>query len=112
MVKQWKIIYSETSRDDFFAINDYIKYDLQSPQSAKKITDKIMQTVINLNFMPFKYALYKEEPWHSLGLRFVSVGHYIIYYHPAEKDKEVHIIRILYSGQDATKHLPNFLENK
>lgn len=112
MTEKWKIVYSKTSRNDLFAINDYIKYDLQSPQSAKKITEKIMQTVADLDFMPLKYSLYQEEPWHSLGLRFVPVSHYIIYYHPVEKYKEVQIIRILYSGQNAKRHLPSSLKSK
>lgn len=45
MTGKWKIVYSETSRNDLFAISDYIKYDLQSPQSAKRITNKIIQTI-------------------------------------------------------------------
>lgn len=107
MTKKWKVIYSKQSRNDLFLINDYIKYDLQSIQGAVNTIDKIERAVIGLDFMPFKYSLYPDEPWHSLGLRFVPVGHYTIYYHPVEEIKEVHIIRILYDGQDSSRHLPN-----
>lgn len=109
MKKEWKLLYSEQSRNDLLRVNDYIKYNLQSAQGTQNITDKIEEAVIDLDFMPFKYSLYRNEPWHSLGLRFISIGHYIIYYYPVEELKEVQIIRILYRGQDASKHLPESL---
>ncbi|WP_353057364.1 type II toxin-antitoxin system RelE/ParE family toxin [Lactiplantibacillus pentosus] len=90
-------------------MNDYIKYNLQSAQGAQNITDKIEEAVIDLDYMPFKYSLYRNEPWYSWDLRLIPIGHYIIYYYPVEELKEVQIIRILYRGQDSSKHLPESL---
>ncbi|WP_034992910.1 type II toxin-antitoxin system RelE/ParE family toxin [Liquorilactobacillus vini] len=110
MAKLWKVVYTRSARRDLFNINDYIRYNLQSPQSANNITNKLSRTIESLNYMPLKYARYPKEPWHSLGLRFVPVAHYIIFYHPEEEKEEVQIIRIMYSGEDVFKHLPNSLK--
>ena len=55
--------------------------------------------------MPMRHKLYEEEPWHSHGLRVLSVDNYLVFYLPAKKNATVSIIRIMYDGRDIDKNL-------
>lgn len=44
-MKQWKVIYSGQAKLDLLNIADYIRYNLLAPQSAIRITDKIMDEI-------------------------------------------------------------------
>lgn len=110
-MEQWKIIYSNQSRVDLLNIDNYIRCDLLSPMAANRITDKFLSMIKNLNSMPKRYPLYPEEPWYSLGLRYFPVENYIVFYHLEDKKQIVQIIRIMYSGQDISGHLPTKLNN-
>ena len=52
-----------------------------------------------------RFRLYNEEPWHSAGLRFFPVNHYLVFYLPDEAKNTVNIVRIIYSGRDIRKQL-------
>ena len=52
-----------------------------------------------------RHEVYPEEPWKSMGLRYMNVDHYCIFYFPDEQKGEVEIVRIMYSGRDKTAAL-------
>ena len=110
-MKQWKVIYSGQAKLDLLNISDYIRYNLLAPQSAIRITDKIMDEIKKLDSMPERFSLYQEDPWHSLGLRFFPVENYTVFYYPESQTGVVQIIRIMYSGQNESGHLPTQLNN-
>ena len=110
-MKQWKVIYSGQAELDLLNIADYIRYNLLAPQSAIRITDKIMDEIKKLDSMPERFSLYQEEPWYSLGLRFFPVENYTVFYYPESQTGVVQIIRIMYSGQNESSHLPTQLNN-
>ena len=39
---------------------------------AAELVNSIIDEVENLDEMPFRHQLYKDEPWHSKGLRYVT----------------------------------------
>ena len=53
--------------------------------------------------MPMRYKLYEEEPWHSLGLRVLLVGNYLVFYLLNEANGVVNIVHIMYGGRDISK---------
>ena len=53
--------------------------------------------------MPMRYKLYEEEPWHSLGLRVLPVGNYLVFYLLNEANGVVNIVHIMYGGRDISK---------
>ena len=52
-----------------------------------------------------RHSLYRDEPWHCCGLRFLPVDNYIILYLPDEEKEVVSIVRIMYGGRDISKQL-------
>lgn len=61
-MKQWKVIYSGQAKLDLLNITDDIRYNLLAPQSAIRITDKIMDEIKKLDSMPERFSLYQEGP--------------------------------------------------
>ena len=101
----WKINYSKNAKTDLQDIYEYIAYELFEPQYAKDQVERIMASVRKLEDMPMRFAVYKEEPWKSKGVRFVPVDNYLVFYLPNEDDKCISIVRIMYGGRDIKKQI-------
>ena len=101
----WDIQYSEESKQDLKAIIQYISYDLGEPGIAKNLTRTILSEIGKLDYMPMRYQLFDEEPWHSQGLRVFAVKNYLVFYYPMEENRTVYIVRILYGGRDIRNQL-------
>lgn len=101
----YKVQYSADARRDLRNIYYYISQELQVPDTAKNQSRRIMDAVKSLEEMPMRHSLYRDEPWHSLGLRFLPVDNYIILYLPDEEKEVVSIVRIMYGGRDISKQL-------
>lgn len=101
----WKIKYTVQARKDLRDIYEYIALGLLAPENAVGQTQRIMQTIRSLEEMPMKHRLYEEEPWHSQGIRFFPVDHYLVFYLPIEPQNTVNIVRIMYGGRDVYRQL-------
>lgn len=99
------IVYTEKARQDLHSIHDYIAYELLAPDTARRMTERIMRDIRTLESMPERNALYKEEPWHSQGLRFLPVKNYLVFYVIGHGPDTVFIVRIMYGGRDISRQL-------
>lgn len=101
----YMIQYSADARKDLRDIHEYIANELLVPDTAKAQVKRIMKAVRSLDEFPMRNTLYKDEPWHSQGLRFLPIDNYIIFYLPNEEKNIVNIVRIMYAGRDVGKQL-------
>lgn len=106
----WKIQYTSQAKSDLRDIYDYISGVLLVPETAKSITQKIMQGIRELNEMPFRCKLYHDEPWHGQGIRFFPIKNYLVFYLPVDQDKTVYIVRIMYGERDISKQLEETMD--
>ena len=83
-MKSWKAMYSNAAEPDLTDIYAYIAYSLLAPENAAGQAERIMQAVERLSTMPMRHEVYPEEPWKSMGLRYMNVDHYCIFYFPDE----------------------------
>ena len=97
---KFKIFYSETAKKDLKNIYRYISTELGEPQIAAKQVQRIINQILRLDEMPFRYKIYANEPWHSQGLRSFSVNNYLVFYFADEINGTVKIVRIMYGGRD------------
>ncbi|RRK09855.1 type II toxin-antitoxin system RelE/ParE family toxin [Lactiplantibacillus garii] len=109
MPTRWKVVYANQARLDLHNIDAYIRNVRLAPNSATNLISKILTTIDQLTLMPTRHQLYATEPWHSRGLRYVPVNHYIVFYLPEKTNQTVQILRIMYHGQDTSHHLSSFL---
>lgn len=103
--KLWNVFYTEDAQQDLQGVFDYIKNILLEPAIATNQTNRIMDAVDSLSHMPFRHRLFDKEPWHSKGLRVLSIDNYLIFYLPIETQTAVAIIRIMYAGRDTENQL-------
>lgn len=96
-----------TSRaeSDLRAIYEYIAYDLQSVSNASRQLQRLEENILSLDQMPNRYPAYLEEPWHSRGLRVMSVDNYLVFYIPDTAAQTVTVIRVMYGGRDISSQL-------
>ena len=102
---RWTVTYSAQARQDLRDIYEYIAYKLLVPSTASGLTVKIMKEIRTLEEMPMRYQLYEDEPWHSQGLRFFPVNHYLVFYQTSEAEKTVTVVRIMYGGRNISRQL-------
>ena len=86
-----KIVYTLQAQQDLKNIYEYIAYSLLVPDTARNMSRQIMQSVRSLETMPERNPLYKEEPWHSQGVRFIPVKNYLLFY---TVNNETHTVSI------------------
>lgn len=105
-----KIVYTFTARQDLHSIYEYIAFKLLAPDAARNTADRIMAAVRTLESMPERNPLYKEEPWHSQGVRFIRVRNYLVFYTINTKTDTVSIARIMYGARDISRQLEETTE--
>ena len=101
----WEVEYTQSALLDLQNIYDYIADILLEPSISQKQTDRIMEAAESLEYMPFRHQLYSNEPWRSLGWRFIPVDNYIILYLPDEPSNTVNIMRIVYGGRNIENNI-------
>lgn len=109
-MKKMNIVYTLQAQQDLKNIYEYIAYTLLVPNTARSIYQKITQSARSLETMPERNPLYKEEPWHSQGVRFVPVKNYLLFYTVNSETQTVSIARILYGGMDISRQLEETVE--
>lgn len=106
------LVYTLRAQQDLKNIYEYIAYSLQSPQVAQSMSNRLMQAARSLEDMPERNPLYREEPWHSQGVRFLPVKNYLLFYTVNKETNTVSIARILYGGMDISRQLEESIETE
>ena len=96
---------SARAESDLREIYEYIAYELLSPPTAAKQLQRLEEDILSLDQMPNRYPSYLEEPWHSRGLRVMSVDSYLVFYIPDDAAHIVTVIRVMYGGRDVDSQL-------
>lgn len=102
---KYKIIFSENAKEDLLCIVKYIRDELLSPNIAEKQSNRILSAIKTLDEMPMRCHLCEHNDWKSLGLRFLPVDNYLVFYIPDEEKKLVKIYRIIYGKRDIENQL-------
>lgn len=105
-----KVVYTFRARQDLHDIYDYIAFALLAPDAARNTTERILEAARSLQSMPERNPLYKEEPWHSQGVRFIPVKNYIVFYTVNTDTDTVSVARIMYGARDLSRQLEETTE--
>ena len=90
-MKKYNIEYSKESKQDLIGIKQYIKYNLQEPEIAKKLISKIRKEINSLKDNPEVYAIIDDDIIKKLEIRKLIVDNYIVFYRI--KDNNIQIVR-------------------
>ena len=95
---KYKVEYSKESKKDLIEIKKYIKNDLQEPETAQKLIDKIRKQINELKDNPEIYEIIDEDIIKKLEIRKLIIDNYIVFYRI--KNRSVQIVRIMYGRRD------------
>jgi toxin ParE1/3/4 len=96
----FKVQITLQAEEDLRGIFEYIAFDLMAPENAVKQIGRIEKQIYNLDIFPERFKVYEQEPWKSLGLRFVAVDNYMIFYIIDVGIKSVKVVRVMYCGRN------------
>ena len=105
-----RIVYTHTARQDLREIYEYIAFTLLVPETARSLIDRLMADIRSLSEFPERNPLYRDEPWHSQGVRFLPVKKYLVFYTVQKETETVSILRIMYGGRDISCQLNETIE--
>ncbi|MCD8130793.1 MAG: type II toxin-antitoxin system RelE/ParE family toxin [Lachnospiraceae bacterium] len=100
MNKAYDISYSPEALKDLENIYCYIAFELMVPDTAENQINRIRNRIRSLDLFPDGFGQVDWEPWKSMGMRKLPVDHYIAFFLVGRDNREVIIVRILYSGMD------------
>lgn len=102
---KYKILFSESARNDLKQIVMYIAFELLEPNIAFKLSERILDAIKTLDDFPKRNKLCGYETWKSKGLRVMPIENYLVFYLVDDINKVVQIYRIFYCKRDIKKHL-------
>ena len=95
---RYNIEYSRESKQDLIGIKQYIKYNLQEPETAQKLITKIRNEINNLKHNPEMYSIIDDDRIKKLEIRKLIVNNYIVFYRI--KKENIEIVRIMYGRRN------------
>ena len=91
---------TEAAQRDFENIYTYISDNLCNKQAATRLIDLFDKNIRTLADMPEGYPLANDEYFRNMGIRFISVKNYIIFYTVNIKKQMVYVVRVLYGKRN------------
>lgn len=95
---RYSIRMSTKAKKDYKTIIRYIKSDLHEPRIAEKYAILIKDRINSLKYYPQKFEVVSSLIIGKDNIRKLIINNYIVFYRIKEEHKEVHILRIVYSG--------------
>ncbi len=81
-------------------IAQYISKILSAPETARRWVDALQSEIAKLNFMPSRYPLIEEEPWHRKEIHKMPFKNFLVYYLIDEYKKAVWVTAVIYGRRD------------
>lgn len=106
----YEIAITDQAADDLDKIYEYIAFEKLSPDNATGLINRLEGKIMDLMKFPKKYRTYEKEPWHSRGLRVMSVEQYVVLYILNENERVVTVFRVMYAGMNIDNRLNNHTE--
>lgn len=100
MTENYNVIYSPDAKEDLKSLYRYIAFNLVEPAIAEKQVNRIRKSIKKLNRFPQKHQEVSWEPWSSMGMKYVPVDNYVVYYLVNDDSRLVTIVRIFYGGRN------------
>lgn len=92
----YRLVITELAEADLRGIANYIANELLEPTTARKMIARIAEAIFQLEQMPFRNGLVRDERLAAEGIRYLPVQSYIVFYVISNNEETVTVIRILY----------------
>ncbi len=99
-MKSYNVAISEIAETDLREMVQYIAFERMELFNARHLLSGIQEAILELEKIPYRYALVRDERLASQGIRMLPVDNHIVFYIVAEMNKSVTIVRILYGKRE------------
>ena len=99
-MKTYNVVISEIAEADLREMVRYIALERMEPVNARHLLSRIQEAILELEKMPYRYALVRDERLGTQGIRMISVDNYIVFYIVSEMNDSVTVVRILYGRRE------------
>lgn len=99
-MKPYTIEVTRSAEKDIIKTLDYITYVLMNPDAAGDLLDKTGKTIESLQAYPERFPLVDDAVLRGLGIRFIVVNNYLVFYMIDEEKHCVNVIRFIYNKRD------------
>ena len=99
-MEKYEIKFSKDSRNDYFDIIRYIKYNLVEPDIANNYAKMIKGEIKKLEYTPQSFAIIPTDIIKYNNVRKLIIKNYIVFYRVNENERIVNIERILYGASN------------
>lgn len=93
-----KVLFSSDAYIDIQSIQDYVEQELENPEAAVAIVDKIVNSINNLIDFPLSGVSLNNKIEIPNEYRYIVIGSYVSFYR--YKEDTIFIDRILYARRD------------
>lgn len=98
MIKEYKVITTDTFEDEVKNIYFKIKFYYKKPIKAKNVYNKIIDSIKKLNLFPEEFS--KVKNFKNLNLHRLIINNYIVIYEVNNEKAEVYILHIFFYNQN------------
>ena len=98
-ISHYKVILTDSAKEDLNEIYEYISFKLLENNSAKRLMKNIEKNILRLENYPYLCVEVNVKP-HNEPYRKLLIGKYIALYRVNEKNKQVNIFNIVYGKKD------------
>jgi len=102
----YTVVLTEQAKEDIADIYGYILNVLKSEINAESVLNRLYSAMNDLTYMAETYHLYPNEPWHSKGVHYFSVGNYSIFY--VADNSVATVIHVAYGRRELDKVLSDY----
>ena len=99
-MEEYHVIVTPDAERDLNELDDYITYELHSPDVAIEYIRSIQQAILGLRNQPKRFRLVDDEPWHSRGVHRINSKNFAIFYSVVDECHDVYIQNIIYQKRD------------
>ena len=107
---EYKIRIAPTAQLHLRGIGDYIRDELEAPDTAQEVVRGILESILSLRKLPSRHALYEDIVLAQRGIRQQYYKNYIVFYKVFETEKVVEVLAILHMRVDTKASLYQFFD--
>ncbi|MCH5158936.1 MAG: type II toxin-antitoxin system RelE/ParE family toxin [Clostridiales bacterium] len=103
MANKYGFRFTPLAESDIDSALSYISITLCNGQAALKLLSDIEKTITTICEFPYSFADCKRFLVQDENIRHVSIDNYVFIYEIREQEKQLNILRFLYSRMDLAK---------
>lgn len=93
-MNEYSVLLAPIAIEDLKGIRRYIALELCEPEIATALVNRIQEEILRLQCFPYSHQLIRDSVMAQLGIRYLIVENYMVYFRIQEIIKTIEVLRI------------------